>query len=193
MRSFLLFVILFFGFQQNVLAQNSFGSLHSNYTPTNSLYLNPSNMLDAKVWLDVNIVGAGTYINNDLVYLKKRKIFNVFRDEVSIEEDDIYYNQSRNNYHAYNRTFASLPSVVWSQGDHALGLSFGVRSYTGVRRVPDFVANFIENGVPDYTQQHDIDYSVKNLKLASITFGEAKLSYAYTFLKKRKKTFIKPK
>lgn len=194
MRTVIAFILVCIGIQQYAVSQNSFGALHSNFTPTNSLYINPSSMLDAKVWLDVNIVGAGTYLNNDLVYLKKRKLFNEVRDGINgtttLTENDIAFNQRRKNYHAFNRTFAALPSFVWSQGDHAVGLSLGARSYTGIRKVPEFAAQFIEHGVPEYTPQHDIDYSINNLKFASISFAEAKLSYAYTFLKKRQDMFM---
>lgn len=181
-------------FQFGLKAQNSFGALHSNFTPTNSLYINPSSILDAKVWLDVNVVGAGAYLNNNLVHLKKKNLFSELRDGVNetstLTDDDVGYNQNRNSYHAYNKNFIAAPSVVWSQGNHGLGLSLGARSYTGVRKVPKFAAQFIENGVPEYTAQHDIDYSINNLKVASIHFGEVKLTYAYTFLKRRRNMFM---
>lgn len=169
-------------------AQNTFGALHSNYTPTNSLYINPSSILDARVWLDINIVGAGTYLNNDLAYLRDHSLVSVVNEGIhgtsSVTEDDIGYNQSRKRYHAYNRNFVAAPSAVWSQGDHAAGISLGGRSYTGVRRVPDYAARFIENGVPEYTAQHDINYTAKDVRLSSAHFAELKLTYAYTFLKR---------
>lgn len=167
------------------VGQNAFGALHSNYTPTNSLYVNPSSILDAKVWLDINIVGVGTYINNDLVHLQNQSLISAIKNRESLGDSDFDFNHGRKKYHAYNRTFVTAPSVVWSQGDHAAALSLGGRSYTGVRGVPDFAAQFIEYGVPAYTAQHDINYVANNVRLASISFAEVKLTYAYTFLKKR--------
>lgn len=197
----LLVYIAFLGSLIPVFGQNAFGTLHGNYTPTNSVYVNPSSMLDSKVWLDINIVGAGSYVNNNLVYLEDqswlglmRNINKVRKGELSEDrlpsEDDIFYNQGRRNYHLYNRNFVAGPSGVWSQGDHAAGLAFGVRSYTSVRKVPSFVGQFIENGVTQFTPQHDIDYSVENLRVASLQFGEIKGSYAYTFLKRRRDMFM---
>lgn len=151
-------------------------------------------MLDAKVWLDVNIVGVGTYVNNDLVYLNKHSIASLLRDasqnNTSGLENDIRYNQNRKRHHAYNRTFVALPSAVWSQGDHAVGLSLGARSYTGIRKVPDYVARFIEHGVTQHTVQHNIDYELKNTRAASLNFAEVKLSYAHTFWKKNQDMFM---
>ena len=183
----LLLVCLCYGSKS--IAQNAFGALHSNFTPTNSLYLNPSSMLDSKVWLDINIVGAGVYVNNDLVNLNNHSLISLLMG-ATVLDTDLDYNQNQKKYHAYNRNFVAAPSVVWNQGDHAAGLSIGARSYTGARNVPDYIARFIENGVPEFDAQHDIDYSAENLRVASINFSEIKLSYGYTFLKKGRNMFM---
>ena len=151
-------------------------------------------MLDAKVWLDINIVGAGSYVNNDLIYLEDQNWLGIARDArrgtIDIRDEDILFNQSRNKYHAYNRNFVHGLAVVWSQGDHAAGLSTTVRSYTDVRGIPDYVAQFIENGVPDYVVQHDINYQLERARVATSQFGEIKGSYAYTFLKRSRDMFM---
>jgi len=189
-----IFLLLLILTGRNCCAQNSFGALHSNYTPTNSLYINPSSILDSKVWLDVNILGVGTFLMNDLVYIKNKRLSTEIKHGIqetsTFSDDDIAYNQSRKKYHAYNKTFVAGPSAVWSQGNHAVGLSSGIRSYTAARRIPDYIAEFIENGIPDYTVQHDIDYSLKNFSTTSISFAEVKLTYANTFLKKRKNMWM---
>ena len=170
-----------------LFAQEQYGAAFSNYTPTNSVFLNPSSMLDAKTWLDIHIVGAGTYTNNNFVSLNNTNWVRVIRTEgEGIDEDDIEYHQNKRKYHAYNRTFAQVLSAVWSQGDHAAGLFFNVRSYTSARGIPDYAGQFIENGVPEYTPQHNIDYSLKNVYVSSVNYGEIQLSYAYTFYKKRR-------
>ena len=162
--------------------------------PTNSVFINPSSILDAKVWLDINVTGIGSYVNNNLVYLEDQNWFGIARDArsgtVDITEDDIQYNQSRNKYHAYNRNFVHALAAVWSQGDFAAGLSTGVRSYTDVRGIPDYVARFIENGVADYVVQHDIDYELQRARVTSSQFGEVKGSFAYTFLKRSRDMFM---
>ncbi|HLP54647.1 MAG TPA: DUF5723 family protein [Fluviicola sp.] len=170
-----------------LFAQEQYGAAFSNYTPTNSVFLNPSSMLDAKTWLDIHIVGAGTYANNNFVSLNGTNWVRVARTEgEGIDEDDIQYHQNKRKYHAYNRAFAQVLSAVWSQGDHAAGLFFNVRSYTSARGIPDYAAQFIENGVPEYTPQHNIDYSLKNVYVSSVNYGEIQLSYAYTFYKKHR-------
>src|SRR3989344_969241 len=108
---------------QILFAQEQYGAAFSNYTPTNSVFLNPSSMLDAKTWLDIHIVGAGTYANNNFVSLNGTNWVRVIRTEgEGLDEDDIQYHQNKRKYHAYNRTFGQVLSAVWSQGDHAAGL-----------------------------------------------------------------------
>ncbi len=186
---FTLFIFLFLcSFAK---AQEQFGAVFSNYTPTTSVHYNPSSMLDAKVWLDINIVSAGAYANNNLAYLKDNSYWNLYRtDGAGVTDDDIGFNQNRKKYGAYSRAFASVLSGVWSQGDHAAGLSFNVWSYTAARNVPDYMAKFIEHGFTSYDIQHNIDYSMKNVNVSSVNYGEIKASYAYTFLKKRRDMFM---
>jgi hypothetical protein len=173
------------------LAQEQYGAAFSNYTPTTSVFLNPSSMLDAKTWLDIHIAGAGSYAMNNFVSLENNNLSRVVRTRgESVSKDDVVYHQNKNKYHAYNRTFAGILSGVWSQGDHAAGLFFNARSFSAVRGVPDYAARFIEYGVPDYTVQHDIGYDMQNVYASSLNFGEIQLSYAYTFLKKRRDMFM---
>lgn len=170
-----------------LMAQEQFGAAFSNYTPTNSVFMNPSSMLDAKTWLDIHIVGAGTYANNNFASVRDNNLIRIIRTEgESVEEEDVAYRYNRNKYHAYNYTFARVLSGVWSQGDHAAGLFFSARSFSAVRGIPEFAGRFIENGVPPYTEQHNIDYQIEKVRASSVAFGEIQLSYAYTFYKKRR-------
>lgn len=183
--------VAFFSLAQTGIAQEQFGACFSNYTPTTSVHYNPSSMLDAKVWLDINIVSAGVYGMNNLAYLDNNSYWNLYRtDGAGVTDDDLHFHQNRKKYGAYARGFGSVISGVWSQGDHAAGLSFNVFSYTAARGIPDYAAKFIEYGIPNYDIQHGIDYSMKNVNAASVNYGEIKLSYAYTFLKKHRNMWM---
>jgi len=133
-------------------------------------------------------------VNNDLIYLQDQSWMGIARDgrrgTLNLTDDDLQFNQSRNKYHAYNRNFVHALAAVWSQGDFAAGLSTGVRSYTDARGVPDYVAQFIENGVADYVVQHDINYQLQKARVASSQFGEVKGTFAYTFLKRNRDMFM---
>jgi hypothetical protein len=85
----------------------------------------------------------------------------------------------------YNRTFANALSAVWSQGDHALGLFFNVRSYTTVRGIPDEAFDIIDGSIAGAKLEQNKDYSYRDLNVSSLSFGEVQLSYGYTFYKKK--------
>lgn len=187
MQSKLLVIFLLLSVQ--LFGQENSGSLHSNYMPTNSVMINPSSMLDAKTWIDIQIVGFGAYANNNLVALKNDNLARVIREREDFQGEE-YFNQGKNKYHAYNRNFVQALGAVWSQGDHAAGLQVGVRSFTDVRGITKEMAEFIENGVQSFTIQHGIDYEVKKLRVNSIQFGEIRASYAYTFKKFQNKMFM---
>jgi len=176
----------------NLNAQENYGALNSNYSPTNSLHLNVTSMLDAKTWLDIKIVGVGSYVNNNLLALKNTtniKVINDLRQD-DFDEEGLYYNQGKNKYHVYNRTVTQFLSGSWNKGDHAVGLSLSGYSYTSVRSFNDPIANFVENGVSSFVEQHLKDYRLKNFKVTSIAYGELKLSYANTIIKRQKDMFM---
>ncbi len=89
----------------SALGQNAFGTLHSNFTPTNSVYINPSSTLDAKVWLDINIVGAGSYANNSLVYLQDQSWFSLLRDLNQVRTDKLGHWIMRSNLYGADLYF----------------------------------------------------------------------------------------
>jgi hypothetical protein len=183
MRAFWVGVVGFFSVG-TAEAQENYGSLSSNYTPTNSVFINPSSMLDSKTWLDINLVGVGVFGMNNLASLDHTNYGRIIRTQTFPE--DVEYHQGKKKYHAYNRNFVQGPAAVWSQGDHAAGLSFGGRSFTDARGITDYMGRFIEFGVQAYDPQHNINYSLEKVRVNTINFGEIKGSYAYTFLKKKR-------
>lgn len=79
-------------------------------------------ILDAKVCLDINIVGVGSYTNNDLVYLSDQSWGSLSSDLIQLskvlidasdlpDDEDIGYNQGRKKYRpceAYGYKFSSI-------------------------------------------------------------------------------------
>jgi len=174
---------------ETAVGQETFGPSFSNYTPSTSVLLNPSSMLDAKTWLDIDIVGAGSYLNNDLVYLRHTKIPTIIKAQ-TLSENDIQFDQSHRKYGVYSRTFANTLLGTLSWRDHAFGIHIGARAYADVRRVDNIVSHFIENGVSNYYDQHLNDYEIRRLRVNALAYAQAQISYAYTFKKSGKEMFM---
>ena len=188
MINVLVFILSLYWFCLPVKGQDTFGALHSNYSPTNSVHLNPTSMLDAKTWLNIHIVGAGAYVNNDIVAVNNTTLLRIANG--SFGEDDLQYNTGRGRYHAYNRNFVQVLSGVWSQGNHAVGLSFGAYSYMDARRINEPVVRFIENGITTFTEQHLTDFNLSRFRANFLAYGEAKISYAHTFHRRRRNMWM---
>lgn len=160
-------------------AQESMGIANSNYAPTQSVHLNPSSIVDSKVWLDVHIVGAGAYLYNNYFYFPKASVwtrpFPEGRDRH--EESSVY----RGDFNAD----VWGPSFTLSLGRHAIGLHTAVRSFTDATRVPASIAKFIFKGI-NYDPQHNIDFYGENFNGTSLTWGEIGLTYGTIIHRKQK-------
>jgi hypothetical protein len=160
-------------------AQESMGIANSNYAPTQSVHLNPSSIVDSKLWLDVHLVGMGAYMYNDYFYFPQASVWtrpfpegtdryvlgNLYRGDVNV---DVWG-----------------PAFTLSLGKHAIGLHTAVRSYTDATRVDAPIAKFIFEGL-SYVPQHGTLYHAEDMKATSLTWGEIGINYA-TFLKRRQK------
>ncbi len=181
MKRFILFCVLFFAIKVSY-TQESMGIANSNYAPTQSVHLNPSSIVDSKVWLDINLVGMGAYVYNNYFYfpqasawtrpfpegLDHYKLGNVYRGDVNV---DVWG-----------------PGFTLNLGRHAIGLNTAVRSFTDATRIPAPIAKFIFEGLK-YAPQHDIEFSDKDFKTTSLTLGEIGLSYAAIISRERKNLF----
>ncbi|MFA7274689.1 MAG: DUF5723 family protein [Crocinitomicaceae bacterium] len=168
-------------------AQEQFGAAFSNYTPTQSVFMNPSSMLDSKTWLDIHIVGAGAFGINNMVYVKRSSVIeSIVNGSENYFKENIAYNRNRRTNAVYNRDFVSVVSGVWSQGNHAAGVLFNVRSFTSVRGIPDEAFDIIDGSIAGRKFEQNKDYSYRDLNVSSLTFGEVQLSYAYTFIKQKR-------
>ncbi len=177
-----LFLILLF----RLCGQESFGGLSSNYMPTNSVWINPSSMLDAKTRFDINVVSAGTFLMNNIVYLENTSLRSYLAEGRYEEPFNFGVRLNRRKYQVYNRTFVQGPGIVFSQGDHAFGLNLGMKSYTHVRNIPGEVITAIATlEVPEDKAVH-----ARNVSMATMSYADVKLSYAYTFLKKKRELFM---
>lgn len=169
-----------------LFSQENYSSLSSNYMPTNSVLINPSSILDAKTRLDINIVSLAGFAMNNLVYLSDFSLNSYIADKRYESPLTPGINLNRRKYHVYNRLNAQGPGFVFSQGDHAFGLGLGLKSYTDLRNLPQDIIR----GVASFEEPEDKSINAKRIALSSITYGDAKLSYAYTFLKKKRELFM---
>ena len=148
-RKLLCVVILFWSF--NGLAQDEYGIAHSNYAPTKTFLLNPTNTLDNKVWLDVHIIGAGAFIYNNYVFLKGTQfsmIPDIFKN--SSQWPEFQFKGGNANKRGYQELDLQLLSATYQHKTHGFGFSSRLRQSFDFRRLPGEVAQLLTNGTYEY-------------------------------------------
>jgi hypothetical protein len=187
-----LIVILFFVVNStNVFSQNTFGSINSNYSPSNSVSLNPSSISNSKTFLDINLIGAGIYANNNLLMIPNSNFFNILTTGTTIDrKKDVFFDQNTLNQketiNLFSKTFIAGPGFIITQGDHSGGLSFNNRGYAAINNIPYFIGSFAQHGLVGFPRQQGKDFEAKDMRFAAFNFSEIKASYSKTFYKKDK-------
>ncbi len=151
------------------LAQHQAGLFVDNYTPIKQHLLNPSAIVDQKVWLDINLVGAAAFARNNLVYLPSSSWSKP--QEISGPR----FNNSRKFIKAHIATEVLGPSISFTVKQHSFGLHTAVRGYANVNRIPGVLDDLMEldmNGAVG-----DGLFSLRNARVKGMAWGEVGLSY----------------
>ncbi len=162
-----------------VYGQESFGIIHSNYATTNAVKINPANGVMSKSLLDVNLVGAKAFFNNNLVYLSKDNY--QFSSLIQGNTDGLVpqYNLNRSKSLGYAKAEISGPAIALSVGDNAFELHANVVAYSNVRNIPNSIAQYaIDEQFPaNGTYEHN------NIKGGFLSYAEFGGSYSRNILK----------
>ena len=117
-----------------VVSQDEFAIAHSNYAPSKTFLLNPTNTLDNRVWLDVHVLGAGTFVYNDYVFLKDTE-FSFFSNVILGEEwPEYHYDPGLDKKSGYQDSDVQLISASIQYKEHGFAFATRARTYFDFRR-----------------------------------------------------------
>ncbi|MCF8424777.1 MAG: DUF5723 family protein [Bacteroidia bacterium] len=137
----------------HLLSQDKLGYIGSTYAGVSSIYSNPTNLLNSKIFVDINIVGAGLFIENNLVYFPKKKFSPVFKQ---------FTDPVQNLKEVTKRGFLNLkiegPSVGVSFDNFSFGFFVNGRVMGAAKVSKDLATLAIKNS----SQNNFIGKSVKN-------------------------------
>lgn len=174
----------------SVFSQEMLGPALGNYAGVNSIQLNPSALHNSKSYLDIQLVGADIFLENNYLYISKEdyRFSNFFKADYewpthSMEygtEERIFYNYSTiRPKNVYQNLRVNGPGAMLIWGKHAFALSTGFRTVTSLHNVPYELANFSYLGL-NYRPQQNINYiDNKPFSAAEMSWAELGLSYAY--------------
>lgn len=181
--------VFWFTLATGLRGQELWGITTSNYAGSTGALLNPSSISTSKLYLDINIVTADFFLENNYLFIHKQD-YNLFKYVTTNPEfpkygpDELpfdHYWDKRRKY-IYSSQVIKGPSAMLAYGRHAFALHTGARVLASAHGIPFDIANFGYYGL-DYTDQHNVNYQSNNYGVASAVLGEVGLTYSYSFRK----------
>jgi hypothetical protein len=157
--------------------QDRLGMVSSNYNPSQSLYLNPSSIVDSKVFFDIHLAGAQAFAHNNLAFMPgdEFSLMQTIRNPEITPEPK--YNLNRAPFRAHGRGNVFGPALTYSLGLNAIGLFTGVRVVADARRVPRHLGVYAVNGF-QFADQMGQAFEVDKAGAGGLAYGEVGLAYA---------------
>ena len=184
-----IWVIIFLSLANVFKAQEMWGITMSNYGGSTGVLINPSSIVTSKLYMDINIVTADVFFDNNYAYIHKED-YSLFKMLSSNPEfpkygpDEMPFDHytGKNNKYIYSSELVKGPSAMVAMGRHAFAFHTGARVLTSANAIPFDIANFGYYGM-DYKPQQNINYTSNNFGTSALVMGEVALSYAYAFRK----------
>lgn len=169
--------------------QEMLGLGFSNYSGISGKNINPAFLTGSKVYLDINVVGAGLSVENNFAYLpnKNGNIWTILHgDSLPLNYGSHPYNgyftyySNKHYYSASEMTTVMGPGVMIQYGKQAFGISISERNYGSLYHFPGGPLRDIYNHAANNASINK-EYNLKNLGLAALDWDELSLNYAYDF------------
>ena len=168
-KTFLVFWGLFY-LNTSILAQENQGLIFDNYNPVNGQFINPSIIVDAKPWLDINLVGASVFVFNNYLFYPNTTLlsFGSFTSEPSLKEDV-------STIKAYESAFVTGPSASLVIGRQSFSVYSNVRTISNGINIPSVLA---KKSTQEGLDSSDIGiYNIKNARAKVMAWGEIGITY----------------
>ncbi len=169
--------------------QEMLGLGFSNYSGISGKNINPAFLTGSKVYLDINIVGAGLSIENNFAYIPQgnANIWTIIRGD-SLPQS--YGSYKSNNFYTYykNKPYYNIaamvtvmgPGIMLQDGKHAFGVSLSFRNYESAHHFPGQFLQDLYNDGPSQNGSNK-ESSITNFGIASLSWAELSFNYAYDF------------
>jgi len=171
MQTKIITIILSPLFISTICAQENQGSINDNFNPVNGQYINPSNIVDAKPWLDINIIGGSGFVRNNYAYYPNTTLLNFS----SFENTPPSFFTDVSNIKGYADFDIKGPSASLVIGQHAVSVFTNVRAMANVLNVPGVVGKMASEEGLSYADTGD--YNVVDVRIKSMTWGEVGVTY----------------
>ncbi|KAF0197863.1 MAG: hypothetical protein FD166_1763 [Bacteroidetes bacterium] len=174
-------------------AQEMHGFVNSNYAGITGSLINPTSILNSKLYLDITPFGLHFNLDNDYIFLAKDEYkFSRFVTPGAQfpehgEDSRVFYdnfNAELKNAYTDIRIFG--PSAMFAFKDQAFGISTGFRTIVSGRNIPYEMAKFAVEGT-DFWPLYRINFiNERDARIASLAYAEIAGTYSRVLYKKNR-------
>ncbi len=195
MSQYLILCLIFIcGLCNPVIAQDRLGIIGSNFSGSQGIMINPSSIVNSKLFMDIHILSFDFSVQNNYLYIPKDDyslgslIKEIRRNIDYYNENDDWMPRDDMNFKEViypNGNFANIfvnatimgPSVFYSKNDQAFGFYSSFRNNISEKGLPFDLANFLYKGF-SYGDQLDEVYEGSNYGAAGASWLELGFTYA---------------
>ncbi|MES2590769.1 MAG: DUF5723 family protein [Bacteroidota bacterium] len=162
-------------------AQEKLGIANSNYSSTNSIYLNPASSVDCRTLMQLNLVGLNIYMMNNQAYLPK---FNVW-DASKGDMQDPKIKTTGFKKFLDVKAEVNAPTFILSNKEIGIGFFIRGRAEASIKNIPAELAQLLVQTKIDTSSQFNID--LKNTRVSEMSWVEYGINFGKMYFKHGKK------
>jgi len=190
------FVFLFFTiFSPTLSSQEKIGLTTSNYGGIYSSQLNPASTVYSKIFFDINILGANTFLENNFLYIHKKDYrlgdflsLNPKLPVIGESGNGVDYYRTSKPVNGYERIDVLGPSVSFTFGNQSVGLFTRALVVSSVHGLPPDIAVMMYEGL-EFDSLWGIDYNHGAFDISTMGWWELGANYSY-ILKEQGRNFL---
>ena len=170
------------------LAQEMLGIMSSKYSGINGAVINPSLPVLSPFFLDINLVSAGLFTENNYLYLAREEyMFSRFLESnpnfpTHPPDNKFYYDYyTSSDKRGFFVARVMGPSVALISGRNAFGFYTSARTTFSAQNIPMQLAKFFFEGLA-FPPQYDTRFiHDQKMSAAGLAWGEAAFNYSRVF------------
>jgi hypothetical protein len=166
-------------------SQEKLGISNSNYSPTNSIYLNPSSSVDSKTYMQLNLAGVNAFYFSNIAYLPWLSVWRLKRHPGEIQLPKI--SSIKLKKFLYANVGIDGPAFVMSKRNYGAGIFVRARSVVDMRGIPYELTNSFLLKDPSSGIPKEDKINLKNIKASSMTWVEYGLNYGMIIKQEKRK------
>ena len=165
--------IFFFLFILPLSAQEKLGIANSNYSSTNSIYLNPSSSTDCRSFIQSNLIGANAYFMTNQAYIPDFSVWQAAKG--NIQEPRI--STLKTKKFLYSIFSVDGLAAVLSNKEIGIGFFTRGRAVLDIRNIPYELTNIILE-VDTNAAKQKIDINIRNAKFSEMVWVEYGINFS---------------